>query len=133
MHTPQERLFATHDGSELFYRFWPAATGPTDKAVVFFHRGHEHSGRLAHLADDKLSQVKAAQIPGVGTIEDEMPQPDATIAMVVPYFQSILSGERLGLHNIYPDADGVVRQYTVFRADYGWAIPSLPATPLSVW
>lgn len=78
-------------------------------------------------ADDKLSQLKAAQIPGVGKIEDEIPAPDATVAMVLPFFQSILKGGRLGLHNIYPDTDGVVRQYTVFRADYGWAIPSLPA------
>ncbi len=78
-------------------------------------------------ADDQLSQVKAAQIPGVGKIEDEVPAPDATVAMVLPFFQSILKGGRLCLHNIYPDADGVVRQYTVFRADYGWAIPSLPA------
>lgn len=78
-------------------------------------------------ADDKLSQVKAAQIPGVGTIEGETPQPDATIAIVLPFFKSILEGGRLGLHNIYPDSDGVVREYTVFRDDYGWAIPSLPA------
>lgn len=78
-------------------------------------------------ADDKLSQVKAADIPGVGKIEDEEPAPEATVAMVLPHFKSILDGGRLGLHNIYPDVDGVVRQYTVFRADYGWAIPSLPA------
>jgi alpha-beta hydrolase superfamily lysophospholipase len=52
MRTPQEKHFTTHDGSELFYRFWPAETGATDKAVVLFHRGHEHSGRLAHLVDE---------------------------------------------------------------------------------
>ena len=78
-------------------------------------------------ADDKLSQVTAAQIPGVGKVEDEIPAPAATVAMVLPHFKSILDGGRLGLHNVYPDSDGVVRQYTVFRADYGWAIPSLPA------
>lgn len=78
-------------------------------------------------ADDALSQVKASQIPGVGTIQDEEAAPDATVAVVLPHFKSILDGGRLGLHNIYPDADGVVRQYSVFRADYGWAIPSLPA------
>jgi alpha-beta hydrolase superfamily lysophospholipase len=32
------------DGQELFYRSWiPRA--PTDKALLLFHRGHEHSGR----------------------------------------------------------------------------------------
>lgn len=44
-------VFLTHDGVELFYRHWPA-TQPGDgprKAVVMFHRGHEHGGRMAHL------------------------------------------------------------------------------------
>lgn len=43
--------FRTHDGVSLFYRHWPAR-GPRRGAVVMFHRGHEHSGRLAHLADE---------------------------------------------------------------------------------
>ena len=46
--------FTTHDGVELFYRHWPAQT-PADgerRALVLFHRGHEHSGRLVHLADE---------------------------------------------------------------------------------
>ena len=44
-------VFLTHDGVELLYRHWPA-TQPGDgprKAVVMFHRGHEHGGRIAHL------------------------------------------------------------------------------------
>lgn len=47
----QERHFITHDGVELFYRFWPAAGQPKG-AILLFHRGHEHSGRMAHLADE---------------------------------------------------------------------------------
>ena len=47
-----ERAFATHDGVELFYRHWPAIHGPTRGAIVLFHRGHEHSGRMAHLVDE---------------------------------------------------------------------------------
>ncbi|WP_447744421.1 bifunctional alpha/beta hydrolase/class I SAM-dependent methyltransferase [Pseudomonas nicosulfuronedens] len=46
--------FVTHDGVELFYRHWPAA-GASDeprRAVLLFHRGHEHSGRIGHLADE---------------------------------------------------------------------------------
>ncbi|WP_068828777.1 bifunctional alpha/beta hydrolase/class I SAM-dependent methyltransferase [Pseudomonas sp. BMS12] len=45
--------FTTHDGVELFYRHWPASdsTGPR-RAVVMFHRGHEHGGRMAHLVDE---------------------------------------------------------------------------------
>lgn len=44
-------VFLTHDGVELLYRHWPA-TQPgavPRKAVVMFHRGHEHGGRMAHL------------------------------------------------------------------------------------
>lgn len=44
-------VFLTHDGVELLYRHWPASqpgAGPR-KAVVMFHRGHEHGGRMAHL------------------------------------------------------------------------------------
>ncbi|QRY80769.1 bifunctional alpha/beta hydrolase/class I SAM-dependent methyltransferase [Pseudomonas sp. PDNC002] len=46
--------FVTHDGVELFYRHWPAATASDEprRAVVLFHRGHEHSGRIGHLADE---------------------------------------------------------------------------------
>jgi alpha-beta hydrolase superfamily lysophospholipase len=51
LRTASERLFATHDGTELFYRHWPASTARRG-AIVMFHRGHEHSGRMAHLADE---------------------------------------------------------------------------------
>ena len=45
-----EHTFRTFDGVELFYRAWlPAA--PTEKALVLFHRGHEHSGRFEELVE----------------------------------------------------------------------------------
>jgi len=47
----QECTFVTHDGVPLFYRHWPS-TAPRRGCVVMFHRGHEHSGRIAHLADE---------------------------------------------------------------------------------
>ncbi len=47
-----ERTFATHDGVALFYRHWPALTREPRGAILLFHRGHEHSGRIAHLADE---------------------------------------------------------------------------------
>ena len=47
----QECTFTTHDGVELFYRHWPSQT-QRHGAIVMFHRGHEHSGRMAHLADE---------------------------------------------------------------------------------
>ena len=54
MPTPQalaENHFQTHDGVSLFYRHRPAQ-GRRRGAVVMFHRGHEHSGRMAHLIDE---------------------------------------------------------------------------------
>ena len=47
-----ERQFTTHDGVELFYRHWPATQGPRRGAILLFHRGHEHAGRMAHLVDE---------------------------------------------------------------------------------
>lgn len=46
-----ECVFTAHDGAEIFYRHWPS-TLPRRGCVVMFHRGHEHSGRMAHLADE---------------------------------------------------------------------------------
>lgn len=54
MRPVQLHTFATHDGVELSYRHWPA-TVPADgsrQAVVLFHRGHEHGGRMGHLVDE---------------------------------------------------------------------------------
>jgi alpha-beta hydrolase superfamily lysophospholipase len=48
----EEHTFRTHDGIELFYRHWPYVSARPRGALLLFHRGHEHSGRLAHLADE---------------------------------------------------------------------------------
>jgi alpha-beta hydrolase superfamily lysophospholipase len=47
-----ERSFETHDGTELYFRCWPATGDSRKGAVLLFHRGHEHSGRMAHLVDE---------------------------------------------------------------------------------
>lgn len=54
MRQQQQKSFISHDGCRLFYRYWPATDNNTglSKAIVLFHRGHEHSGRMAHLADE---------------------------------------------------------------------------------
>src|SRR5436309_2284870 len=45
-----ERTFTSWDGAELFYRSWiPNQT--RDKALLLFHRGHEHSGRWQETVD----------------------------------------------------------------------------------
>lgn len=48
----EELHFSTHDGQRLFYRRWPALGAQRRGAVLMFHRGHEHSGRMAHLVDE---------------------------------------------------------------------------------
>ena len=49
--TPTEHAMALEDGTELFYRAWIPCE-PTRKALVIFHRGHEHSGRLEDVVRD---------------------------------------------------------------------------------
>ncbi len=46
-----EHTFATPHHVALFYRHWPAAAEARG-AIILIHRGHEHSGRMAHLADE---------------------------------------------------------------------------------
>ncbi|HEK0906190.1 TPA: bifunctional alpha/beta hydrolase/class I SAM-dependent methyltransferase [Pseudomonas putida] len=52
MRQAQSLHFSTHDGVELHYRHWPATRNEHQprRALVMFHRGHEHGGRMAHLA-----------------------------------------------------------------------------------
>ncbi len=49
-----ESGFAGNDGTHLFYRAWqprsPGTSGPA-RALVFLHRGHEHSGRITQLVE----------------------------------------------------------------------------------
>ncbi len=59
MRSLEEKTFCTHDGVELFYRYWSSAPHSAKSkrvkphgAIVLIHRGHEHSGRMAHLVDE---------------------------------------------------------------------------------
>src|SRR5215470_7731077 len=45
-----ERTFNSWDGVELFYRSW-IPNSATNKALLLFHRGHEHSGRWQETVD----------------------------------------------------------------------------------
>lgn len=44
-----ELKHALADGTELFYRAWMTKGAKATRAVVLFHRGHEHSGRFHEL------------------------------------------------------------------------------------
>ena len=50
--TAEERWFTASDGVRIFYRYWPAAGGAAARGLMMLHRGHEHSRRLAHVADE---------------------------------------------------------------------------------
>lgn len=85
-------------------------------------------------SQDKLSQLKYAQIPGLTHAleanQDAASGADknATVAAVLPYFKSALKPGRIGTHNVYPDNDGIVREYRLWHEDDGWRLPSLPLT-----
>lgn len=49
--TPSESYFTSWDGTELFYRSWQPTTD-SKQALIFIHRGHEHSGRIAQQVED---------------------------------------------------------------------------------
>lgn len=54
MRTISQHFFGSHDDTQLFYQHWSALTPTTlnKKAILLFHRGHEHSGRVAHLVNE---------------------------------------------------------------------------------
>jgi alpha-beta hydrolase superfamily lysophospholipase/SAM-dependent methyltransferase len=45
-----EHTVSSWDGAQLFYRAW-IPPQPTQKALLLFHRGHEHSGRWAEFVE----------------------------------------------------------------------------------
>lgn len=77
-------------------------------------------------SNDELSQVTPSMISGIEPVPGK-PQEEKPIALVLPHFTSIIASGRMGTNNVYPDKDGVVRQYPMYRDHYGWRIPSLPA------
>ncbi len=80
--------------------------------------------RLAE-ASDHLSKVTPNMIPGIHRAQDNK-QPLKPIAIVLPHFEAALKSKRLGTHNIYPDKDGIVREYKLWQDENGWFLPALP-------
>ena len=75
-------------------------------------------------SQDNLSKLKYTQIPGL-TAEIGAAK-NATIAAVLPHFAGALKANRVGTHNVYPDSDGIVREYRMLHNDAGWRLPALP-------
>ena len=84
--------------------------------------------RLAQ-ESDHLSKITPDQIPGINRVQsDDGASPDSKqpIAIVLPHFEAALNSKHLGTHNIYPDKDGIVREYRLWHDENGWILPSLP-------
>lgn len=45
-----ETTMTSWDGTELFYRSW-LPEKKAERAIILFHRGHEHSGRWEDVID----------------------------------------------------------------------------------
>ncbi|MDO8961222.1 MAG: CHASE2 domain-containing protein [Methylophilus sp.] len=75
-------------------------------------------------SQDHLSQLKYAQIPGIRANPEH--HQNATIAAVLPFFEGAQKANRLGTNNVYPDNDGIVREYRIYHSEEGWHLPSLP-------
>ena len=82
----QQKQFKSHDGCELFYRHWPSVqSSKHQKAVVLFHRGHEHGGRMSHLVDElKMPDTAffAWDARGLGRSEGERGQAESFAELV---------------------------------------------------
>lgn len=53
MYPNTHNTFVSHDQTELFYQHWQSTVSTHEKrAILMFHRGHEHSERMAHLVDE---------------------------------------------------------------------------------
>lgn len=84
--------------------------------------------RLAQ-ESDHLSTITPDMIPGVQYVKPEAgteAKEKQPIAIVLPHFEAALNTKHLGTHNIYPDKDGIVREYRLWHDENGWILPSLP-------
>lgn len=75
-------------------------------------------------AQDRLSELPADRVPGVRPVGDAS-GPAAPIAVVLPYFAAVQASNRVGFNNIWPDPDGIAREYTLRRDEHGFELPSL--------
>lgn len=95
----------------------------TDNTFFPMLRLAEESDHLSKVTPDMIPGIhRAAQLDGQATASTT-PDP---IAIVLPHFEAALNTKHLGTHNIYPDKDGIVREYKLWHDKDGWRLPSLP-------
>ncbi len=78
--------------------------------------------------NDKLSRIPVGALPGVRPLSADLPEPDpqASIAIILPKVPAAIDNGRLGSHQVHPDHDGIIRRYPSWLEHAGWRIPSLP-------
>lgn len=76
-------------------------------------------------AADRESKLTLSRLPGATSTKES--DTNAVVAAVLPFFESIQHSARVGFNNIYPDPDGVCREYPVRYREHGYIMPSLPA------
>lgn len=123
MRQQQQKTFTSHDGCQIFYRYWPAIDGDIQpkQAIVLFHRGHEHSGRIAHLADElelPNFQIFAWDARGNGQSEGE--RGDA------PNFATLIKDANAFIEHI-------TQEYSLRQQDIAIIAQSVGAVIASAW
>jgi adenylate cyclase len=73
---------------------------------------------------DTGSRLRTSQLPHAAATDTA--DTASTIAVVLPFFSSVQQSKRMGFNNIYPDDDGVCREYPVAPIEHGYEILSLP-------
>ncbi len=77
--------------------------------------------------NDALSRIPIGALPGVRPlVAGSNPDPNPTVAMILPKVPAALDNGRLGSHQVSPDKDGIIRRYPAWIEVAGWGIPSLP-------
>ncbi len=116
-----DHVFGSHDGLEIFYRHWPAKGGIRRGAILLFHRGHEHSGRMAHLVrelDLPDFDFFAWDARGHGRSKDER-RKNETFADTIRDVQCYIEHVR-AVHDIPVEEMGLVGQSVGAVQVLGW-------------
>ncbi|OCG57864.1 bifunctional alpha/beta hydrolase/class I SAM-dependent methyltransferase [Gilliamella sp. Nev3-1] len=125
MREQQEKTFISHDGCQSFYRYWPAVDSDSNaklsRAIVLFHRGHEHSGRVAHLADElNLSDYQIFAWDARGNGQSEGERGDA------PNFATLIKDANCFIEHI-------MHEYDICQEDIAIIAQSVGAVIASAW
>ncbi len=78
--------------------------------------------------NDAASTLRLSQLGGLlGPAAPAAADRDPTVALVLPYFDSVVASGRLGTFNLHPDRDSLVRRYQLWESIEGQRLMSLPA------